>query len=172
MSAAAEKYDGAFMMGPAPIDLFWTKRRFGLPTLKWFTYMPDPLFTVSNFHPFTDISTSMPLLAAVPQFLPYGPMFVLNRLTTHFSSCLINFFFYDVFFSRLRFAFDSPEVQRNYDRLMEDVVVGDGFYGMREKKQDPQNVDMVIPPMRSSSQYYKKQAMEALPDDYDQFLSK
>jgi len=33
-------------------------------------------------------------------------------------------------------------------------MIGDGFIGIREKKEDPSNIDTIIPATRSASMYY------------------
>lgn len=163
MNASPDKFDGAFLLGRIPYDMFWTKNLFKLPTLKWFTYMPDPLLSVNNFHPLTDVATTMPLFS-IPPLLPFGSYFFINRMAAHISGNVLHFSIYNYYYPRSRYEIA-------YDHLMEDVVVGDGFIGIRDKKQDPQNVDAVIPPMRRSSIYYKKHSMEPLSDDYEEFLS-
>ena len=54
-AVAADKYDGGFMLGAMPFEILFSKDMFDIPILKWFTYLPDPIFMSSNFNPFTDI---------------------------------------------------------------------------------------------------------------------
>ena len=114
----------------------------------------------------------MPLLGATPSMLKNGPFHIVNRMVTQATSVMINFMFYTVIYNKnIRFATDPQKVHDAFDRIMEDLAVGDGFPGMKERKQEPSNLDTVIPPMRSSSQYYTK-TDNVLPSEYDEFLAK
>ena len=58
---------------------------------------------------------------------------------------------------RSRFNGEGPEVLEMYERLREDMVVGDGIIGVREQKLEAPNIETIVPPMRSSSVYYSKE---------------
>ena len=49
--------------------------------------------------------------------------------------------------------FQNLESRALMDRTFNDILTGDGFYGMSEVKQEGQNLLRVIPPTRGQSKF-------------------
>lgn len=75
-------------------------KRFGLPIVKWGSYLPDPLISVFNNHPW-DLSTNLPLAHPNPTFLhKYGHDFILNRILINALGNVINILFNHIAFPK------------------------------------------------------------------------
>ena len=168
---AAPTIDGGFSE-LIPFEVFIQKSLYGIPVLKWGMYLPEPIISAMNWHPWSEYSITLPSVYPFPKWIMYdlGHESLLFRATHNLFHRLMYYNIAVVSYGRWRFNSDSDRVKADYERLMEDVMVGDGFNGMRELKQDPPNLDSVIPPFRSSSKYYQKGGAKELPEEYAKFL--
>ena len=73
------------------------------------------------------------------------------RFFIHFVGSFLNLMVWSIFYPKSRFSTDGPEVLEQWERINEDMIIGDGVVGIREIKLDPPNIDTVVPPMRTSS---------------------
>jgi hypothetical protein len=114
-------------------------KTFGMiPCLKWTNYLPDPVLTLLNKQPWVGFSLTLPFIHPSSSFLHYtGYLFWLNRLWINSISSTIYYICWSHFYAKKRFKNDPPFVYEKLLRMFEDQIIGDGFIGIREKKQDP-----------------------------------
>jgi hypothetical protein len=108
-----------------------------LPVVTWQNYLPEPITSVVNGYPW-DMSSGLPSFNPSSRILQsFGHKSVFNRAI---ENAIGNVFYYvyhgvtNVFYSQTRF--NTEEKSAFIDRLQEDHVVGDGFHGIRDSKQE------------------------------------
>ena len=86
-------------------------------------------------------------------------------------SKFIEGFYWSIIYPRWRFWNDEPQIQSLYDTFNNDMILGEAYHGIREKKQDMQRMFTVIPATRLASMYHSGVNSLKLSLDYAKFLS-
>mmetsp|Transcript_1955 Transcript_1955/g.2882 ORF Transcript_1955/g.2882 Transcript_1955/m.2882 type:complete len:293 (-) Transcript_1955:239-1117(-) len=136
--------------------------------------MPDPLLTVAGRFPF-EFPAAMPTLHVFPKMLHgMGHYFTLNKVFMFMFGNGFNFMVHHVFYPESRFL-KYPEAEENlnlFRHLTDDLLLGDGYHGIREIKQEGPNTFDRLPAARKASQYYGKDSSYLeVPKDYSDFLN-
>lgn len=136
-----------------------------LPVVKWLTYQPDPILTLINRNPW-DMSTNLPVVHFSPTMLhSLGHLHVLNRALNNAFGLATNFVYNHVAYPASRFSGDK-DAALAHSKTLEDTVVGDGFIGIREQKQEAMNVESILPATRSASRMRDTKELH-VPIEYD-----
>ena len=107
----------------------------GVSTLRFTSYLPDPLLVATAFAPWTGYGITLPIIHPSTDFLTYfGHLFVVNRLIINTVGTMMNFMFNHVGYPKRRFSADPQFVMDKYDKIGRDLVIGDGYPGIRELK--------------------------------------
>ena len=121
-------FDGA-VSAMIPFEVIILKA-YNLPVLKWGSYLPDPVMIVFNLNPW-DLSSNLPLIHPFPNMMhSLGHFHLLNRAWINNIAMALDLMFNHVAYSSRKFT--TPIAKQAYSRLWEDVIVGDGFNGIRD----------------------------------------
>ena len=127
-------------------------KSLGLPYLQWGVYLSEPLLTVSQGRPTYDEAINLPAFHPSGTLLKKtGHMHPLNRFIDGAVCRFINYFYWLILYPRWRFWNDDQKTNSLYDKINTDLVLGDGYLGIRERKQDMQRQHTVIPATRTAS---------------------
>lgn len=100
--------------------------------VKWSAFLPDPPIMVLNNQPW-DTSSNLPLVVPFPNYLhDYGFDSLVSRAIINQVGNMMQFVFYSVFYPKSRYT--TPEARLARLQIREDVMVGDGVMGIRERK--------------------------------------
>ena len=112
-----------------------TVKSMEIPMLKYGTYMPEPVVTSMQQLPWVDMASNLPLMAVDGDILNgLGHMHIFNRIIAHIFAAGPYFVKWHLFYPRNRFKNDGEQVLSRYDRLLDDMLLGDGTIGYRDVK--------------------------------------
>jgi hypothetical protein len=117
------------------------------------------------------MSSSLPVAHPSPTVLhSLGHDNVINRGLVNFFGVATNFVYNHLAYPASRFA-GNKDAAEAHSKTLDDLVVGDGFIGIREQKQEAMNVESIVPATRSASRMRLTKELH-VPKDYDAFLEK
>ena len=99
-----------------------------------------------------DASSVLPLIHPFPRYLhKYGERTLPTRTIGYMAQMLFSTMFNHVFYYHNRYY--NLESRALMSSSFNDIITGDGIYGMSEIKQEGQNINRVIPPTRGQSKF-------------------
>jgi len=105
---------------------------FNLPVVKWSAFLPDPPIMAMNNQPW-DLSTNLPLIAPFPNYLhDYGYDSLISRAIINQMGNMMHLILQCVIYPKSRYI--TPEARLARHQIREDVMVGDGVMGIRDRK--------------------------------------
>lgn len=109
-------------------------KKAGASLVKWGTYLLETPLIISNNNP-NDLSSMLPFMHPWPELLhAQGERALLTRFINYMSMGAFQTIFNHVFYPPTRYL--NLESRALMDRTFNDIITGDGFYGISEVKQE------------------------------------